>query len=125
MATNKKLKTVLIDVWENSAHTVEVDHALDAFYKMLNCDLIDFAYISIGGKEYAVMCDDEGLFQEDIRPSLISHTGMPLLVGSLMFFLSSDDGDILSLQPEDIDIIRSHLVYGDTNPMVQLDESDV
>lgn len=118
---NKILKTILLDVENGIVKEVEVENELHAFYKMLNVDMIEFTYPKVGKKEYTIMCDEEGLLKADPKPSAINERGQVQLVGNLMFFNDSPDGDLKSLSEKDIKEIKENIImYGGTMPLVIL-----
>ena len=79
------MKAFLIDVKNNEAKAVETDGGLDSLYKLTDCTCIDIAVRKIGGKWFDIVCDDEGLFRDDIKISAVNRDGEPMLVGNLLF----------------------------------------
>lgn len=120
---NKILKTILLDVENGIVKEMEVENELHAFYKAMNVDMIEFTYPKIGNKEYTIMCDEEGLLKAEPKPSAINKSGRVQLVGNLMFFNDSPDGDLKSLSEKDIKEIKENIImYGGTKPLVILGE---
>ena len=106
---NKNLTGYLVDVCDELAGSITISNTLDALYDILNCDLIDITYLTLGDKEFCVIVDDEGLLKSSPKISAVSVSGRPMLVGNLM--LESADGgeDFASLAPDDICLIEKHI----------------
>ena len=104
----KPLKTILLDVKNETVSTIEVEDNLDSFYEKLDCDLFDIVTRKIGGKYFDVMCDDEGLFN-DPKISAIDNYGEIMFVGNLMFFHEDNDGNLVSLSDDDIKHINKYI----------------
>ena len=103
-------KLLCLDVYGNALRIVECE-GLQDYYDALGCDLIDITRVKIRGKVFDVICDDEGLFKEDKRISAIeSETGLPLLVGNLLF-ANHNGPETTSLTDEDIEKIATNVVY--------------
>lgn len=105
-----KLSGVLIDTEKRIARSVTIEDELDEFYKILNCSTIDIVQRRIGSgrskKSFSIVCDDEGTFVEDPKISAINNLGSGMLVGNLFITgLSDDEGNLLSLAPEDLNYI--------------------
>ncbi|MBQ6223441.1 MAG: DUF3846 domain-containing protein [Solobacterium sp.] len=105
------LRTVLLDVKKRNVKVVEVDDELNEYYKMLGCDFIDIVSRSIGGKEFDVMVDDEGLLKNGciVSARSVDPEINEVLVGNLMFFNSNDEGELVSLSDDDIETIMRNI----------------
>lgn len=97
-----KIKGVLIDVENNIAESREIERNLDTYYKVLNCDLIQIVNMSINGKYFDIICDEEGTFKESPKISAIDSNYQPMLVGNL-FICNTRNGNEISLSEEEID----------------------
>ena len=97
-----KIKGVLIDVLNEKVEVVEIEKSLQSYYKILNCDCIDIVSRKIGGKEFDIICDDEGLLKDPQKISAIDVRWQPMLVGNL--FIVKFDGveDITSLSDDEV-----------------------
>lgn len=95
------MKTILVDVYEHCVKPVDVPDKLDAFYKQLHCDTIDITERNIGGKQFSVMCDDEGLLKEEVIVSAFDSSFEPVLVGNLMFFHTDPNGHLVGLADDE------------------------
>jgi len=106
----KKLKTILLDVYNESVSIIEIEPTLEEYYKHLNCDCIDIVTRKIGRKHFNIMGDDESLFHDPQKISAIDNLGNPMLFGNLMFFHSDEDGNLVSLSNSDIEYIKKRIV---------------
>ena len=84
------MKTILVDVYDKSIQPVDVADKLEDFYRLLRCDTIDITERNIGGKQFSVMCDDEGLLKDEAIVSAFDSNNNAALVGNLMFFHSEN-----------------------------------
>lgn len=110
-----KKRMFLIDVKNDSVAPVmiESENALEQYYKLLDCEIIDIAERKIGDKYYDIICDDEGLLKGDAIPSAINKDKEPMLVGNLLICnLADEEGEEVGLEPEDLVNITEHLASG-------------
>jgi len=107
----EKITGFLIDVDSQEAKKVTVEKSLNGYYGILNCDCIDIVTRVIGGKRFAIVCDDEALLKPNHIPSAYDEDGYPMLCGNI--FVTNDDGeDIASITDEDEAIIFKAVRYG-------------
>ena len=106
---NKNLTGYLVDVLDDLSGPITISNTLDALYNVLNCDLIDVIYLTLGEKEFCVIVDDEGLLKGSPKISAISKTGAPMLVGNLLLVSADGGDDFESLTPDDISLIEKHI----------------
>lgn len=86
----------------------DVDGELETYYDILGCRLIDIVSRRIGTKQFDIVCDDEGLFNNEAPISMIHENAMvPMLVGSLFICNSDKKGKLVSLSESDTQIIRA------------------
>ena len=97
----KKLLGVLVDVENEEAKVIEIADNLDEFYKTLNCDTIDIVKRKIGIKHFYIVCDDNGLFQEQPKISAIDNLGEVMLVGNLFIVSGDNEGNLVGLTNEE------------------------
>ena len=115
MENTKLITGYLIDPKTNTAKPAMIQANLSSYYETLSCDIIDIGSRTIGGKRYAVICDDEALCKADPLISAISDWGQPMLFNAL--FVVNEDysaGELLSLTQEDIDHISKHIHHHGT-----------
>ena len=108
---NKKLTGFLVDVLDELSGPITIDNSLESLYSILNCDLIDITYLTIGKKQFCVIVDDEGLLKSSPKISAVSASGRPMLVGNLMIVSADGGEDFASLAPDDISLIEKHIRY--------------
>lgn len=90
--------------------TCEIPHNLDGYYKLLDCQTIDIVRRKIGGKYYDIVCDDEGLFKDQVKVSAVDGNGQAMLVGKLLICKHDGKGNETGLSQEDILNIESCLI---------------
>ena len=49
---NKNLTGYLVDVLDDLSGPITISNTLDSLYAVLNCDLIDITYLTLGEKEF-------------------------------------------------------------------------
>ena len=103
------MKSLLLDVYEDKVKELDIEPELSEYYKAIGCDLIDMVDRKIGRKRYTIICDDEGLFREDVRISAINNLGGVMLVGNLMFVKTGEEGETLGLEKSDIEYISKRI----------------
>lgn len=107
-----KIHGVLIDAITKTAMVKDVDDELDAYYELLGCHTIDIVSRKIGGKYFDIICDDEGLFSEDIVVTMIDKQMNPMLVGNLFICSHDGEGNTIGISEEDISTIVRSFRYG-------------
>jgi len=105
-----KIKGFLVDVSDSpKAELVEVENdSLEQLYKILNCDCIDIVVRSIGGIEFDIVCDDNGLLIDNPRVSANSDI-FGSLFGNLFVCHHDYDGNLTSISEEDLKNIQDHM----------------
>lgn len=106
----KMLLTVHLDLEHNRVCVAKVADELEAFYQVLNVDMIELPIRSICGKEYAIMCDEEGLLKDNPIISCMNCSGPEYAIcGNVMIFNEGEDGELESLTLADIDMIEKRI----------------
>lgn len=106
------MRMYLIDVRNGTHGPVDIDNRLEAYYKTIGCEYIDITMRSIGGKDYDIIIDDEGLMKSGPIVSAAATGLEPVLVGNLLVcnFKDTDDGTGEDdLTDEDVANIRAHV----------------
>ena len=116
---SQNLTGYLVDVLDSLSGPITISNTLDALYSVLNCDLIDITYLTLGTKEFCVIVDDKGLLKDSPKISAVSETGKPMLVGNLLLVSADGGEDFESLAPDDISLIEEHihLIATTQNPL--------
>lgn len=107
----RKITGVLVA--DGKATVVDVDDDLDAYYKLLDCELIDIVTRRIGGKYYDIICDEEGLFKDDPAVGMVNEfDGKVMIVGRLFICQHDGRGNQKSLSQTEIDDVLELFVHG-------------
>lgn len=105
----RKIYGYLLDPIDSIYEPRELQDDIHTYYRVLHCDLIDITGIQINGKQYQVICDDEGLLRENPLPTIYRPDGT--LVGACFVTgLADDDGNLTSLTDDDVANIARYLV---------------
>lgn len=104
---------------ENRIQMVNIreDDSLNEFYKILKCDLIDIVGCKIGGKNYDLVVDDEGLFNNRPIISVMSE-GQPRLWGNVLVCKHDGRGNEVSLSLMEMLEIVEHIKVTTNNNIV-------
>lgn len=92
-----------------------IENSLQAKYDLLHCRCIDIVTRSIGGKEYSIVLDDEGLLIDKPVMSAVAEKGdIPMLAGALFICKSVYDAKemgmvLTSIDEDDISNIMGHV----------------
>lgn len=114
---------IYLDVKTGRIFISEMINELETFYKKLNCDCITIVQRMIGGKEYAIVADDEGLLKPLNVISAFYKDGTPALVGSILIFNFDKEGELKNV--EDIDNVYNHIKrIANASPVLILDGGD-
>lgn len=98
-----KLRSLILKVSDGTFAVKYVDNTLDAIHRVLGYDYFTVSHVTVEGKRYVVLCDDDGLLKEEPIPSVISSRGAIRLVGNLMFLSENEDGsEFVSLGAKDV-----------------------
>ena len=103
------VKLLLLDVWKGQVKTIQIKEFED-YYKYLNCDCFDIVTRRIGKQKlpFDIFCDDEGLLKFHI-PTAYNSKNQTMLVGNLIFSKTDNEGETISLTPEEIKYIKSYI----------------
>ena len=86
----------------------EGDHELEQFYNLLDCDTIDIVTDVIGGVEFDLIVDDNGMLAR--KPLSYYINDDYILVGSILFCHHDGEGKTIGLTKDDLPILTAHLV---------------
>lgn len=106
----KNLLGVLVSK-SGEMHPVSIHDDLDNFYDILECNCIDIVVRKIGGAEYDIVCDDEGLLKGEPVFTAVDKKYQPALVGNL-FICKSDleSGELVSLTEDEMLAVMKHRI---------------
>ena len=97
---NKRIRIFVVDVEKQETRLDSTDCSLEDLHRLINCDTIDIVTREIGGKPYAIICDDNGLLDQRTY-SAISPEGAVRLVGNLVISNFDENGDLARLTGDD------------------------
>lgn len=112
----------LIDV-QNEAHGPRtIEKSLQGYYKAVGCRCISMPLHQIGanrgrfhGKRFTIICDDEALLTDQPKISAIDNLGRPMLCGNLFIVKIDDQGDTVSLDPDDVKYLERFVLLQGTH----------
>lgn len=111
----------LIDVQNETHGPRTIEKSLQGYYKTIGCRLISMPEHQIGvtrgrfhGRRYTIICDDEALFVDQPKISAIDNLGQPMLCGNLFIVKVDDQGDTVSLDPDDIKYLERFVLLQGT-----------
>ena len=93
---------------KKSAEYVEIEPELKVYYKLLDCSCITITTLKVNGKEFDVICDDEGLLTKKSVSALDDNLN-PVLVGNLIFAHHDDEGELVDITREEADFLSENL----------------
>ena len=102
------LKGLFLD--GRKVEVLTIKKSLDEYYKLLNCHTIDIVSRDVNGVSYDIICDDEGLFKDEIVITCINTDYEPMLVGSLFVVAFDGKDDIRSLTDEEIENLQKRII---------------
>ena len=103
------IKAFLVDIAKKSAREIDIEPSLQKYYELLDCDTIDIVERSVGGKNFDIICDDEGLMLDRPVVSAITGNGEPMLVGNLLFAHHNEEGETTGLTSDECAHIQRHI----------------
>ena len=107
------LTLFLVSIEDKKAEKVVIEHSLQAFYDTIHTinNTIDIVSRNIGGKNFDIICDDDGLAREPHHCSAVDKEGNPMLVGSFLVANHDEAGETRSLTDEDIALIQKSVQH--------------
>ena len=110
-----KIDAMIIDVETTNENEmlkkITVLDDLATFYLKLHCDTIDIVDRRIGNKYFTLIIDDNGLLKENNRTSIIDINRMPMIVGNVIICHADENGELISLDDEDYEILEDHAYW--------------
>lgn len=92
-----------------------MEDTLENYYNLIDCRCIDIVSVKIGLHRFAIVCDDEFLLKDDIGlPRAFYKDGSdkmcPYLFGNFVIAKEGEDGELDSIDENDVEYIKRHLV---------------
>ena len=109
-----KIKGILITPNQKETkprvYEAEIDSYKD-YYPLLECDTFDIQSRRFKDKWLDIYCDDEGLFKEINRPSILTFNKngqlVEQIVGNVFIVSHDDEGNTISLTDEEVEAVLS------------------
>ena len=109
-----KIKGILITPNQKETkprvYEAEIDSYKD-YYPLLECDTFDIQSRRFKDKWWDIYCDDEGLFKEINRPSILTFNKngqlVEQIVGNVFIVSHDDEGNTISLTDEEVEAVLS------------------
>jgi len=98
---------------------VDVESKLQEYYEVLGCDLVEYARRSIGGRNFLIICDEEGRLKNNAITAF-NKRFEPDIVGALLVCGIDEEGNERDLTDEELTI----LVRNSLRIEVELDGSN-
>lgn len=109
----KKIKGVLITPKNNSIKVYELEEkSFEDYYPLLECETFDIQTRKFNGEYLDIYCDDEGLFKEGNKPSIITFDNGKIveqIVGNVFIVGHNNEGQTISLTDEQIYSVLSNV----------------
>lgn len=109
--TNGTMQAIFVDVYGTGrAQAVKVGHDLEAWYDLLGCQWIEMPRRWIGGKQFIIICDEEGTFRSDCRVSARNGNEV-MLVGNLLVVADdeNEEGEVRGLTDAEVRYVMKHV----------------
>lgn len=111
------MKLYAVNPFKKTSDYVEVDenNQLEQFYKIIDCNLVEYHSFELDGVSFDVICDEEFmLYNQDLIPTVIAmKNGHPvgILYGTIIIAKHDGEGNTVGLTDADMGILRLHLGY--------------
>ena len=99
------MKAMIIKADGSLPKVKDIKKDLNSYYREIGCDVIDIVSRRIGGQDFDIICDDEGLLKSDPVVTAITPDGQAALVGTLIIVRFDGEEDITDLKPGDATLI--------------------
>ena len=118
----KQIKGVLVNTQTNEIKPYSFEYEEDKhgkttflpnMYALLNCDCIDIAAREFGGYTLDIVCDDEGLFKENNKVSIVTlanHELVEQIVGNVFICNANDEGETISLTEKETEAVLKTII---------------
>lgn len=108
--TENPTNTGIIDLFGDN-ETDKGQSPLPTYYELLKCRCIDIVTRKIGDKWLDIICNDEGLYTNHPRVSVLDLKGRSMIYGNVIITNSTKDGYQRTLSDEDVQQIEGNLVW--------------
>ena len=83
---------------------------LAEFYHLLSCDCVDIVTDEIGGKQFELIVDDEGLLKPGHFPRWVRANGEPIYGDLLFAHTDRATGELTGIENGDIDLLKKEIL---------------
>lgn len=105
------MKVILLDTEKKQPQVIETEGGLEEWYRLLRVRLIDIQSLHLNGVYYDFIADEEGLFHERAKPTVLDHTNAPLIVGNVIICRCNEEtGEEIGLTDADISELLKHVI---------------
>lgn len=112
------MRAYFIDSHNFEARAIDVEPALEEYYRLIGCRCVDFPRREIDGHAYNIICDDEGLLKPNRVSAVSTERDMfgsqEQLAGNLLIFGVDPDNyehGNRSLTDDELRQIGEHVMY--------------
>lgn len=104
------MKVLFIEAGTSRIEAMDIEPTLEKYYELINCDCINIAVRTVGGKEFDFIVDDEGLLKPGFKFAAINGTGTDGLAGNVIVCgMPDEEGYETGLTDEDIKLLFSNI----------------
>lgn len=91
----KSIKVILIDPLEKTITKLSIESTLDAYYKLIDCEMIESVRpLSLQGGN-SLYCDEEALLKDEEQPTF-SIQGWGVIMGKAIVLRHNNEGETVS-----------------------------
>lgn len=103
------IQTIYLNVEKGYAPKVKfIENELETFYNLINCKYVEMYKRNINGKDFTIICDENGALKEKPIISAVSHKGYTMFFGNLIIAgMPNDEGNLTNLSDKDVTLIQS------------------
>jgi len=110
---DKELRVFVFTGQKVGEHYCEREDAVYHTDVINGCDIVDFKKVTIGGRDYIVIFDDEWYLQPRLPVSMAHKNKEKVVCGTIIIAREIDsDGNILGIEDDDIKNIEASIVSG-------------
>jgi len=103
----------MLDTENQKTIVKDIKDELEVFYDFIKCRCIDIPHRTIDGQPFAIICDDEGLFNPAPIPATLvtdSEGATTIdIVGNIIIAKDGKEGELEGLTPQDIELIKKNI----------------
>ena len=105
------MRVFVVDVNVGTYYTDDIEPKLEDYYRVIGCELVDIIEVSVGGKQFDLIADDEGMFvPHGARPSVFTNGDQIVSVGTVIFCHCDKNGNETGLNDGDAALLAQSIV---------------